>query len=158
MCVMFSDTNMWYLPNSNSLTPNKVSGSSLQFTSDLTPEPVSHSAGAGTQCHRMASTSDTSHKLGIQATRIPAWPITHPSASMVCGVQGSSYPVWDAQLILSFRTCLGFRRCWRAALWWRQVWCLHHCLWDTERHPHRSGTPGSPSGPKTRRTVSLSGI
>lgn len=45
-------------------------------------------------------------------------------------------------MIFSFRTCLGIGRCWRTALWWWQVWCLHYCLWDPECHTHRSGVYG----------------
>ena len=62
--------------------------------------------------------------------------------STFTGYRKDSCPDWDLKLIFSFRTCMGIRRCWRTALWWWQVWYLHHCLWDSECHTHWSGTNG----------------
>lgn len=57
-------------------------------------------------------------------------------------VQKRRLPRLRPEMIFSFRTCLGIGRCWRTALWWWQVWCLHYCLWDPECHTHWSGMNG----------------
>lgn len=154
-CVMFSDTKCDVCPSSNSSSILPHQGGVWQFSSILThnyQELASDSTCLRAQPHKTAplqkpATNGVSrlsnfclgdHKLGGSQARLLRF-----GNSLGAGETATRL---RRKLIFSFRTCLGIGRCWRTTLWWWQVWCLHHCLWDPECHTHWSGTNGFISG------------
>ena len=140
---------MWCLPSTKQLSssPTPTSCPTIQFSSDTNyPELASDSTGLRANCHRTAPTSQASRKQGVHGTHSSVRPTansgvpTTPSSGLtVHWVQRRQLSRLRPELLFSFRTCLDIGRCWRTALWWWQVWCLHHCLWDPECHTHWSG-------------------